>query len=116
MHWESLGFQAVESYLIGCTHNKLSLGIRLQNPGEDISNKVDTLLQGPTSNKDKQFSLGVLLKTGPLLSLALEICPACLELLVNGWGIGGVCGFLAPFGSVLRRYMLDFGSEGSRES
>lgn len=67
------------------THNQLGLGILLQHPREDISNKVDTFLQTPPANKHKELSIGVLFKAGPFLSQALLFRPTGLEGLVNGW-------------------------------
>lgn len=69
----------------GRTHDKLGLGVLLQNPREDVRNQVDTLLQTPTTDEHKQLSLGVLLEASPFLGLALELGPTSLESLVNGW-------------------------------
>lgn len=112
MHCQMVSFKATRNpYPTGCTHDKLGLGICLQNPGEDISNEVHTLLQRPTSHEDEQFGFRVFLETSPFLSLALEVCPACLEFLIDGRGIGGECGVLAPFGSVLKGERLVFDSQ-----
>lgn len=71
------------------THNKLGGGILLQDPGEDICNQIDALLQTPPPDEHEQLGVGVLLEASPLLSLALEICPPRLEFLVDGRDLSG---------------------------
>ena len=49
----------------------------------DIRNQIDTLLLGPSSNEHKQIGVGILLDTGPLLRLPLELGSLRLGLRVD---------------------------------
>jgi hypothetical protein len=68
----------------------------------NIRNQIDTLLLRPSSHEHKQIGLGILLDTGPLLCLPLELgslrlglsinpdVAQCHRVLVQGGNIGGV--------------------------
>ena len=50
---------------------------------EHVGDDVDALLLGPTTDEDKELSVGVLLDVGPLLRLALELRTLGLGLAVD---------------------------------
>ncbi|GKT65804.1 hypothetical protein ColTof3_13143 [Colletotrichum tofieldiae] len=103
----------------GSDGNQLSLGVVVQDPGEDVSDKINlfarftyALLQRPTSDEDEQLGIGIDVEPGPLLSLSSQI--------TTGGFVGGVdldLGLvhevvLVPVGSIGRigvRQLADLG-------